>query len=152
MSDTRYNGWSNYETWVVNLWIDNDEGSYNYWCERARECFIDAASDGEGKEQAATVLAQALENEHDENAPKLTGAFADLFSHALGMVNWYEIAASQIDALDIVSCAQCGKQMLDDDAVYNKTDATRSGAWCEACTDEADAADEEDTEDELEPA
>ena len=32
-----YNGWSNYETWNVALWLDNDEGSYNYWQDRTRE-------------------------------------------------------------------------------------------------------------------
>ena len=32
--DTSYNGWENYETWNVALWIGNDEGLYNF----AREC------------------------------------------------------------------------------------------------------------------
>jgi hypothetical protein len=32
--DTTYNGWTNYETWNVALWINNEEGLY----ELAREC------------------------------------------------------------------------------------------------------------------
>ena len=31
---TKYNGWTNYETWNVALWIGNDEGFYNL----AKEC------------------------------------------------------------------------------------------------------------------
>lgn len=34
LSDTEYNGWTNYETWNVALWIQNDEGLYNI----ARQC------------------------------------------------------------------------------------------------------------------
>ncbi len=34
MSDTAYNGWKNYETWNVALWIGNDEGLHD----TAREC------------------------------------------------------------------------------------------------------------------
>jgi hypothetical protein len=46
VQDTTYNGWTNYETWNVALWINNDEGLYNI----ANECscyqeFIDNISE-----------------------------------------------------------------------------------------------------------
>ena len=34
LTDTTYNGWTNYETWNVALWINNEEGLYEF----AREC------------------------------------------------------------------------------------------------------------------
>ena len=33
--DTEYNGWTNYETWNVGLWLGNDQGLY----EMARRAF-----------------------------------------------------------------------------------------------------------------
>ena len=35
IQDTKFNGWTNYETWNVALWIGNDEGLYNF----ARRCY-----------------------------------------------------------------------------------------------------------------
>jgi len=53
MSD--YNGWANYETWNIALWIDNDEGlhhfasgcrSYQDFIEQLRECGVTETLDG----------------------------------------------------------------------------------------------------------
>ena len=41
MNNKEYNGWYNYETWMVNLWMDNDQGSHEMWREHARDS-IDA--------------------------------------------------------------------------------------------------------------
>ena len=78
MNEKTYNGWTNYETWVVNLWMGED-GS-GYWDERAREA------------KDTYELSQMLKDEHEEMAPETTGVFADLINAALSEVNWYEIA------------------------------------------------------------
>ena len=38
MSDTTYNGWTNWDTWNTSLWIDDNESSYHYFTELADEC------------------------------------------------------------------------------------------------------------------
>lgn len=98
-----YNGWSNYETRCVNLWIDNEEGSYNYWRERAREVYDDAkpSYSSETKKEAATrELANALKDEHEEAKPEVVGVFADLLGAALSEVDWYEIASAMLEDSD----------------------------------------------------
>lgn len=89
MSDTTYNGWRNYPTWVTKLWMDNDQGSSEYWNDIAKQALEDADCD---KDDAANTLAQMLEDSHDETMPELDGVYADLMNHALGQVDWREIA------------------------------------------------------------
>ena len=44
--DVSYNGWENYETWNVALWINNDEGLYNIASEAGSyEDFVDYVRD-----------------------------------------------------------------------------------------------------------
>ena len=77
---TEYNGWSNYETWCVNLWMTGDQGYYEQLCE-----IISSHSD-------LDVLAVALEDwirfEYDG---EYSSILADLINSSLAEVDWYEI-------------------------------------------------------------
>jgi len=91
MTHKEYNGWTNYETWLVKLWIDNEQGSQDYWIERAEQNVKD---DEDGDIRA---LAEELKDQHEEMLPKLEGFAADLMNAALSEVNWEEIANSLIE-------------------------------------------------------
>lgn len=94
METKTYNGWTNYETWNVALWLGNDEGTYNLVREMADEAKAsDRAVTGYMGATAANVLADALEDLVKTDAPDLGASmYADLLGAALSEVNWYEIA------------------------------------------------------------
>ena len=96
---TTYNGWTNYETWAVKLWMDNEQGTQEYWSDRAKEILRDPrTSDVLTTDQTARYdLADQLKAEHEENAPTIGGVFADLLSASLSKVNWSEIAECLLD-------------------------------------------------------
>lgn len=101
MVDKRYNGWSNYETWVVKLWLDNEYSMYRYWTRTAQECWDAVRPDNDGERvQAEDNLSDRLKEEITESAPQLEGVFADLLDAALCEVNWREIAASYLEEVD----------------------------------------------------
>jgi hypothetical protein len=97
MSDKTYNGWTNYETWLVKLWMDNDGGSYGHYQDVAQE----AASQADKPEDAVPDLADQLKQEYEEAADELlpgeASVWHDLINGALAEVNWYEIAEHMIE-------------------------------------------------------
>ena len=86
--DTSYNGWTNYETWVLKLWMDNEQSSQEYWLEVAKN------ADSKG------VLADQMQDEYEEAMPETTGVWSDLLSAALGEVDWFEIAEYLIEEVE----------------------------------------------------
>ena len=108
MTKQECNGWTNYETWTVKLWIDNDDGSQSYWLDQAKS-EIEHADSGLSayakltgreifttEERATLALANALKDHHEEGLPEMEGFAADLLNAAMREVNWHEIAASLI--------------------------------------------------------
>jgi hypothetical protein len=116
MEEQGYNGWKNYPTWVVNLWLGNDQGTYSECSYMAREALRDAPHDENVKpyqrldgtfgepiwtvEQTARYRLADSFKEYvtdlidDESA----GLGNDLIGYALGEVDWNEIADSCIES------------------------------------------------------
>ena len=89
--DTKYNGWTNYETWCVNLWIDNDEGTQEMVREQVAEV-VENAEPGEYTWQTAEACAvrelsecakEWHEDRMNEERVTVTGVFADLLGASL---------------------------------------------------------------------
>ena len=97
---TTYNGWSNYETWAVSLWLDNEESSYRYWREqvrhqRDRASQLPEVRDGTWTVDEAAVigLAEQLKDEVAGSSPlQEADLYTDLLTATLSEVNWGEIA------------------------------------------------------------
>ncbi len=100
--DKKYNGWTNYETWAVKLWMDNSEGDQQFFKEMANEAIKTEIVGTNGQNMACYHLSQSLKDYFDEANPLGDQAtcFTDLLNAALSEVNWYEIAQTLIDDLN----------------------------------------------------
>ncbi len=121
-----YNGWTNYPTWAVNLWLSNDQGLNDSTLEVVAYAYDAAAendscqswTDSHGTEHAPIwtvenarryLSADALEEfvcemadnwdgfPGTDNAPTM---FTDLLGWALSSVNWDELAQGWIITLE----------------------------------------------------
>lgn len=97
MSDKKYNGWSNYETWLVNLWFDNEEYGQDMLRQFAKDSIYCAELHGRDRDNAVYECSKMIQNEVEEHIPEVEGMFSDLLQSALQEVNWHEIAEHIVD-------------------------------------------------------
>ncbi len=103
--------WQNYETWVVGLWIDNDEPLYHEVKEMAQSAWdgawrlsanarLTGTEPFTREEKACLNLSRQLQNKFEEDKPETTGVWADLLNAALEEVNWKELAEHFLENID----------------------------------------------------
>jgi hypothetical protein len=104
MQDTGYNGWTNYPTWCVNLWLSNDEGLYREALERTSETVANPPRVSEYWNDEQTARYNVADTLKDWVCDGLVpdeydGAsfVSDLLGYALDQVNWDEIADAWIE-------------------------------------------------------
>ena len=99
----QYQGWANYETWVVQLWLNNEELSYRHWTEQAQEAWDNSEPDEylTRSEVARRQLAERIQGEIEEGDP-IEGAslYHDLLTSAIGSVSWVEIANAWLEPVE----------------------------------------------------
>ena len=86
----RYNGWHNYETWAVNLWLTNDPFCY----EQLMSIVQNPDTLWEQAEALKNWLHIGLGSMAEEPNPDITavtGMYVDLLASAFDMVEWSEI-------------------------------------------------------------
>ena len=87
MTEEKYQGWNNRETWAVNLWLSNDEGLYRNVCGIVE----DAEEEGEAEEGIKGYVEELEELvKEGEAGEELKSMFSDIGS--LWRVDWGEIA------------------------------------------------------------
>lgn len=85
-----YQGWTNYETWNVKLWLDNEQSS----------CYAMQELAATHRDQPAWILGDAIRDWLEDFMPDLGGSvWDDLLGSAWDNVNWEEIAEAYIEDL-----------------------------------------------------
>src|SRR5512143_642709 len=95
MQEEGYNGWKNYPTWNVALWLSNDRDLYD----TTRDMIHRHATGEWPVLRAADALATWVT---EELAPDLGASFAaDLMGWALEQVDWREIVENYLSDTEL---------------------------------------------------
>lgn len=92
MEDTKYQGWANYQTWNVKLWLDNEQGTYN-----DMYSYVESTKSVQQLSEWIEDYVQELRYSTYGDAANAASMFTDILNNALANVNWREIAQSYID-------------------------------------------------------
>ena len=102
MNKVEYNGWTNYETWLVNLWMTNVQGGTAF----TMEFLAERPDNFVVYKQNTVALAKFLKDIYEEDADELFSSrplsdtnlfWKDLINSALSEVNWMEIARHRVE-------------------------------------------------------
>ncbi len=104
----KYNGWANYETWCVHLWLTNEEGVYRYWRAEAARHRKEAPRHENVREGIWSVelaeragLAEQMKSEIEDGSPlEAASLFSDLLSATLSEVDWHEVAGAFLEDVE----------------------------------------------------
>lgn len=152
MTDKNYNGWTNYETWCVNLWLSNDEGTYN----EVNDLLLQEQSVHEA-ETALSDFVEGLAESTCEGSISGASFVVDLLGSALANVNWTEIVESWISGLDDwriddheilgltvhLTSLKTGERYCGSDNEADEDTADYARSTCDDCDAEHDADDAE---------
>jgi hypothetical protein len=101
MSD--YNGWTNRETWALNLHLSNNEGDYNYWTERAQEACADNDTAEEATDQLVGELKSWTDDLYEAIEHAATTAAETVTREAWSLLTDVGMDTSQIDYREIAT-------------------------------------------------
>ena len=99
MNRQECNGWTNYETWLANLWFDD---AFSDDADTALERAAEDTDGTEIKAEAVRALAETIEEAivaatTEETSIPESGFVADILNAALREINYREIAEHYID-------------------------------------------------------
>jgi hypothetical protein len=124
--DNTYNGWTNYETWLVNLHLTNDYDTYSELTEKVSEIVMKTCREVEGiwssqeiesylLTRVGILLGVFVDDMIQQATEQISNDIARLFITDMvntQSVNWEEIAHSWID-FDMVEALAPNTEQLD---------------------------------------
>ena len=103
MSDG-YNGYTNYETWVTSLWMDNEPSTNGFLYELANREPVHESEIAELVEKAYCleqfVTEMVLTDPPTIFGQTMAGLGTDLLTHAIERINWQEIIESHVEIIE----------------------------------------------------